>query len=66
MATGYGYGSDYGYGHGYGYGGTTGGGYGDGDGYGDGYGVGEPSSWTIAARNDDLTGQVLLATWRCA
>ena len=36
------------------------------DGSGDGLGWGGPPKVTVVARNDDITGQVLLAAWRCA
>ena len=36
------------------------------DGSGDGVGFCGPPKVTVVAAGDDITGQVLLATWRCA
>ena len=67
--------------HGEGYGDGEGYGIGDGDstdgparrpehywrdGSGDGVGFCGPPKVTVVAAGDDITGQVLLATWRCA
>ena len=58
-----------GWGDGSGYGSVNGSGVGNGNGSGKGSGVGNGSvgcGAILLAAPDDVTGQVLLATWRCA
>ena len=63
------HGEGYGDGEGYGIGDGDGDGFGDGEDYGIGVGpsLGNgPLRWSMLVAPDDVIGQVLLATWRCA